>query len=392
MRAGDRVIHFLKAFLPIAGFAAAIALCGGGPFARAQEAAADLSSPAQRSSPLKSSAKDEVLRPIVAGNGQSGGSDSLVSDKLASDSEIELIKKAAADPTAKPVPVRARSAQTEDNQVVLSEGGPGPTQARRSTASADEAKAQSGPNAAADSSPDAAPTAKPGAAHEPKPEASAEPKAEAPPGIKIEMKAVSLAPSDAVAPATALKWLKNGNERFVKRRFRADGRSASDRARLFKGQRPHTIIVSCSDSRVPPEIVFDQMLGEIFVVRLAGEALDSAGIASIEYAVEHLGTRLIVVLGHSRCGAIEAALGAKEGESAGSPDLDKLIEEIRPRLKAMHSDKPSANLEVESALNADEAARELAKRSDILRKRVEEGRLSIKSALYKLDTGKVTFY
>ena len=196
----------------------------------------------------------------------------------------------------------------------------------------------------------------------------------------------------AVNAEQSLRWLQNGNARYVNRRFRADGRSAADRKSQLGGQHPHAIVLSCADSRVPTEIVFDQALGEIFTVRVAGEALDSSVIASIEYAVEHLGPRLLVVMGHSQCGAVKAALEAKDGKSAGSPDLDRLINDIKPRLKTVLGTKPSKHLEVESAVNADGVARALVKRSEIVRKKVESGDLVIKTALYRIDSGNVSFY
>ena len=198
--------------------------------------------------------------------------------------------------------------------------------------------------------------------------------------------------AEGVSAEQSLKWLTNGNSRYVKKHFRSDGRMPADRQRLLAGQKPHAIVLSCSDSRVPPEIVFDQALGEIFVVRVAGESLDSSVIASIEYAVENFGTHLLIVMGHTQCGAVEAALKAKDGESAGSESLDKLLADIRPRLKSVAGQKQSSNLEIESTLNADGAARDLVKRSDILRKKVESGDLVIKPALYRLDSGKVSFY
>lgn len=196
-----------------------------------------------------------------------------------------------------------------------------------------------------------------------------------------------------IDPEQSLRWLKNGNLRYVKKNYRADGKAPADRARVSSSaQRPHAIVLSCSDSRVPPETVFDQSLGEIFVVRNLGEGLDSAAVASIEYALENLGARLIVVLGHTKCDAIDTALSAKEGESAGSPDLDKLLEGLRPRLKTVLSDARSKDLEIESALNADAAGRELLKRSAIVRARVGDGRLKIRTALYRMDSGSVSFY
>jgi carbonic anhydrase len=196
----------------------------------------------------------------------------------------------------------------------------------------------------------------------------------------------------AVAAGQSLKWLENGNVRYMKKHFRADGRLPKDRERNALSQHPHAIVLSCADSRVAPEIVFDQGIGEIFTIRVAGEALDNSVIASIEYAVEHLGPKLLVVMGHTRCGAVDAAINAEEGKSAGSPALDKMIADIKPRLKTIASKKPSENLEVESALNADGVARDLLRRSDIIRAKVEAGELTIKPALYWIDSGQVKFY
>jgi carbonic anhydrase len=195
-----------------------------------------------------------------------------------------------------------------------------------------------------------------------------------------------------IAADQSLRWLINGNVRFTSKKLRSDGSGSADRQRLVVGQHPHAIVLACSDSRVPPETVFDQALGEIFVIRVAGEALDSSVIASVEYAVEHLGSRLLVVMGHTKCGAVDTALKVKEGTSAGSPDLDRLLADIRPRLSSVSNNKLSPNLEVESTVNADGVARDLLKRSEIVRKKVDAGDLVIKPALYRLDSGKVTFY
>ncbi len=195
-----------------------------------------------------------------------------------------------------------------------------------------------------------------------------------------------------VSGETSLRWLKNGNTRFVKKSYRADGRSEKDRARLVKGQHPHAIVLSCSDSRVPPEIVFDQALGEIFVIRVIGEALDSTVIASIEYGFEHLHIGLLVVMGHSQCGAIQATVKTPEGTSTGSADIDKVLSDIRPRLATIKNEPNSSNLEVESILNADGVARDLVNRSTILKSAVESGHFLIRPALYRVDTGKVSFY
>lgn len=194
-----------------------------------------------------------------------------------------------------------------------------------------------------------------------------------------------------VEPEKALGWLKNGNTRYIKSSLRKDGQSKKDIERLSKGQAPHSIILSCSDSRVPPEIVFDQKLGEIFVIRNAGEIPDQASVASIEYAVEHLGSRLIVVMGHTSCGAVKAALGTLDGADAGSPALNALVQDIHPRLASFKGKPQSPGVEDESWANARGISKELLSRSAILRSKVASGEVVIKTALYHLDDGKVDF-
>ena len=115
-------------------------------------------------------------------------------------------------------------------------------------------------------------------------------------------------PVASVSPEVALARLKEGNARFVAQAVSAGKPTAARRAETAQTQAPFAIIVGCADSRTAPELVFDQNLGDLFVVRTAGNLVDDHGLGSIEYAVDHLGTRLIVVLGHSRCGAVKAAL------------------------------------------------------------------------------------
>ncbi len=192
-----------------------------------------------------------------------------------------------------------------------------------------------------------------------------------------------------VSAEKSLGWLKNGNTRFVKGSVRKDGASAKDRARLVAGQKPHAVILSCSDSRVPPEVLFDQKLGEIFVVRTAGEALDDNVIGSIEYAVDHLGSNLIVVMGHTSCGAVRAALASLDGADLGSPALNGLVADLKPHLQQYASKKPSEGLVEESTANVTGVAHDLLARSQILRDAVASGEVKIARALYHLDTGKV---
>lgn len=189
----------------------------------------------------------------------------------------------------------------------------------------------------------------------------------------------------------ALGWLHNGNTRFMKGSVRKDGASATDRIRLVAGQKPHSVILSCSDSRVPPEVVFDQKLGEVFVVRTAAEALDNNAIGSIEYAVTHLGSNLIVVMGHESCGGVRAALDALAGAPMPSPALTGLINDLKPRLLKYKNQPASPNLLAESWANVDGVARDLLLRSEILRDAVTTGELKIVRAMYHLESGNVEF-
>lgn len=195
-----------------------------------------------------------------------------------------------------------------------------------------------------------------------------------------------------VEPEKALGWLKNGNIRFLKQRYRKDGQSPADVKRLAAGQKPHTIVVSCSDSRVPPELLFDQKLGEIFVIRTAGESLDAMGIGSIEYALSHLGARHVMFLGHTNCGAVKAACGTLAGGDAGSESLNALVQDIHPRLKDFKGKKEfSKNYVDESWATARGGALELANRSQIVHKMLSENKIMISTAVYDLESGKVEF-
>ncbi len=187
----------------------------------------------------------------------------------------------------------------------------------------------------------------------------------------------------------AWSWLKNGNKRFTKGSFRKDGAQKSDIERLSTGQKPHSIVLSCSDSRVPPEVVFDQKLGEVFVVRTAGQSLDTAAVASIEYAVEHLGSNLIVIMGHEACGAVKATLSTGEGQSAGSPSLDALVKNIKPRVAGFSAEKHSDGFIKEGWANVTGTHKELLEKSQIVRDAVQSGDVKIQSALYHLKSGNV---
>tara|TARA_B110001454_G_C12723226_1_gene435963 strand:- start:25548 stop:26453 length:906 start_codon:yes stop_codon:yes gene_type:complete len=187
----------------------------------------------------------------------------------------------------------------------------------------------------------------------------------------------------------ALGWLKNGNVRYLKGFLRRDGASQKDVARLSTGQTPHTIVLSCSDSRVPPEVVFDQKLGEIFVVRTAGEMVDDSVLASIEYGVEHLGANLILVMGHSSCGAVKAAFTTPPGTDTGSPYINALVAEVQPRIEKRMRNPASPGFVAEGWENARGVSIKLMEKSKIIRDAVKSGSLRVETALYHLDSGKV---
>lgn len=189
----------------------------------------------------------------------------------------------------------------------------------------------------------------------------------------------------------ALRWLKNGNIRFRKGHRRADGLSAEDRKRLIGAEYPHSIILSCSDSRVAPEHIFDQRLGEITVVRSAGQGLDFATIASVEEAIERTHSRLVVVMGHESCPVVKAALENPVDKNSGSPYMNQLVGNVRNRIIASFKEKSSEGYILEADANAAGAATELMNRSEIIKKQVKAGQLSVVSGVYHLESGEVVF-
>jgi len=195
----------------------------------------------------------------------------------------------------------------------------------------------------------------------------------------------------SVDPAKALRMIKNGNIRFVKHNLRNDGQSKKDIMRLSEGQKPHSIVLSCSDSRIPPELVFDQKLGEIFVVRTAGQSLDDNAIGSIEYALEHLGAALIIVMGHTSCGAVKAAHSTLDGSSLGTTSLDALVHDLHPRLQSFKSKKASNDYESESWANVQGVTADLVTRSKLIAEKLAKNKIMIVPAMYHLNSGAVTF-
>ena len=199
-----------------------------------------------------------------------------------------------------------------------------------------------------------------------------------------------LAPAEpATSSEKSLGWLKNGNTRYLKGYVRSDGTKQTDRERVAKGQKPHTVILSCSDSRVPPEVIFDQKLGELLTVRSAGPSLENSSLATIEYAITNLGTKLVVVLGHDACGFVKNAATSEDSSSVSSPFMAQVLNDIRPRLTTFRGKDSSKNYVDEGWANVHGISKDLIERSQIVRDAVLSGDVKIQPALYLLKTGRV---
>jgi carbonic anhydrase len=199
-----------------------------------------------------------------------------------------------------------------------------------------------------------------------------------------------------LGPAEALARLKEGNERFVAGEVPQLPGSKERRLEIARGQTPFAVLVGCSDSRVPPELLFGRGLGELFIVRNAGNVVDIAAQGSIEYAVAELGVPLIVVLGHERCGAVAAALEVVERDATFPGRIGHMVEPIIPAvLKAKHElgDGAAKDHLLDAAIR--ENVRRVAGGlglSELLTGKQKAGRLKIVGARYDLDDGRVEFF
>jgi carbonic anhydrase len=178
--------------------------------------------------------------------------------------------------------------------------------------------------------------------------------------------------------------LQEGNSRFVEDKLEGKLQDSSRRNNLTQGQQPHTIVLSCADSRVVPELAFDAGLGELFVLRVAGNVANTSTIASIEYAVAHCGSTVIVVLGHQSCGAVTAAIaGGDNGHN-----LNHLLAHVAP---AIASAPEGSNINDVVKVNAHKNVEALSSRSAIIGNAVASGVVKVVPAYYNLDSGKVDF-
>jgi len=181
-----------------------------------------------------------------------------------------------------------------------------------------------------------------------------------------------------------LSRLKEGNLRFVENQLENVPVDQSTKSGLVNGQSPYAIVLSCADSRVVPELIFNTGMGELFVVRVAGNVANTSSLASMEYAVANLGTPVIVVLGHQKCGAVTAAVAGGDN----GPNLNHLLGHIKPAIEAS-SDPGSVDEVIRK--NAELTVKHISNDSDIINKAFEAGKVKIVPAYYHLDSGKVEF-
>jgi carbonic anhydrase len=202
------------------------------------------------------------------------------------------------------------------------------------------------------------------------------------------------APATTAAPGIsageALRLLKEGNGRYVDGKLQHPHQDRARRAlTTAQGQHPLATVLTCSDSRVPAEIIFDQGIGDIFVVRVAGNVAATDEIGSIEYAVDHLATPVVVVMGHTQCGAVTAVVD----DSKLPPNIATLVEPIKPAVEKAREANPQAAKDVllKAAITANvwQAVEDILRLSPIIREKVRDGKAQVVGALYDLDSGQV---
>jgi carbonic anhydrase len=188
--------------------------------------------------------------------------------------------------------------------------------------------------------------------------------------------------ASGVTPEEAMKRLQEGNQRFVALPSRA-----KERAPLVQGQQPYAVVLTCADSRVSPEVLFDETLGKLFVVRVAGNVVDPDVLGSVEYAVEHLHAHLLLVLGHDSCGAVKAEIDGGEMP----PNIAALTAHIAPAVEAAKKQGLDAAGTLKAAVreNALLQSRQATAQSEVLEEFVRKNELKIVTGVYHLDSGKV---
>jgi carbonic anhydrase len=187
----------------------------------------------------------------------------------------------------------------------------------------------------------------------------------------------------------ALEQLKDGNKRFIDGNLECDI-SEDTRLELKDGQQPFATILGCSDSRVPIELVFDQGLGNLFIIRTAGNIIDDISLGSLEYGGAHCETSILMVLGHQNCGAVSAAM-------KGDPlpgHMQKIADNIKPVIDSVKDDALPYDQRMDKAIrmNVEKVLDEIKEKSLVLRERVESDQLKLVGAYYSFDSGEVKFY
>lgn len=194
---------------------------------------------------------------------------------------------------------------------------------------------------------------------------------------------------DKLTPIDAHNILVEGNKRFVQN-LKAQRNLKDQVIETSKGQYPFAVILSCIDSRVPVELVFDQGIGDVFSVRVAGNIINEDILGSIEYACKVAGSKIVVVMGHTKCGAVTAACNHVE-----LGNITPLLEKIQPAVKAVEANISQMNndaIEQVSVLNVELSIARIRKESQILEDLEQEGSIEIVGAMYDVSTGKVEFY
>src|SRR5262249_4409920 len=201
-----------------------------------------------------------------------------------------------------------------------------------------------------------------------------------------------------IPASEALDLLREGNRRFVMNQSRAGSSSHHERRlSLVSGQEPFAIVLGCSDSRVPAELVFDQGFGDLFVIRVAGNIVAPSQVGSVEFAAARFGTRLVVVMGHSECGAITATVEELLGRSTtASQNLRSIVDRVKPAVEALLArgqyDDPEALVRDGVRANVRAAADQLRHGSELLERLIRDEGLMVVGAEYSLETGVVTFF
>lgn len=197
--------------------------------------------------------------------------------------------------------------------------------------------------------------------------------------------------SESKKPDASLKLLKAGNERYQKDALMQVNLSSTKREQLVTGQNPNAVIITCSDSRVPPEFIFNQGLGDLFVIRVAGNVMGKLELGSVEYAVKHLKTSLIVVMGHEHCGAVGAAVEENEKKEHGY--IGDIVKKIEPSVKKLKSKNLKGEELIESVIieNIYNSSGEI-KKSKVIKEELQKGNVKIVEAKYRLESGAVQWF